>query len=204
MDITIFSRYNRKDIQDRQIDTLIGISKGLIADGRIERIEVDFLQGWLIQAQNTLQSPIIVNLLQKIDSMLCDDQFDDFEALELLNTLRAISGEKSEIGEIAKTSTMPVNRPMPTMMFTGKTFLFTGTCAFGTRKQCRTAIEELRGINAKSVTKNVDYLILGTYVTDGWAHESYGRKIERAMKYRERGLPLAIVTEAHWISEARI
>lgn len=43
--------------------------------------------------------------------------------------------------------------------------------------------------------------MLGTYVTDSWAHETYGRKIEKSVKYQEQGVPLAIVTEEHWANE---
>jgi NAD-dependent DNA ligase len=82
--------------------------------------------------------------------------------------------------------------------------LFTGTCVFGTRKQCQTAVEELGGLNAKGVTKKLDYLVLGTYVTDSWAHESYGLKIEKAMEYRDSGVPLCIITEEHWIKNGNL
>jgi hypothetical protein len=51
------------------------------------------------------------------------------------------------------------------------------------------------------VTKNLDYLVLGTYVTDSWIHENFGRKIEKAMGYRDSGLDLVIVTEEHWANE---
>lgn len=76
--------------------------------------------------------------------------------------------------------------------------MFTGTCAYGTRAQCHQATEALGGSVATSIKKSVNYLVLGTYVTDSWAHETYGRKIEKAMMYREQGVPLAIVTEEHW------
>lgn len=39
----VFTKYNKKNIQDRQIDTLIGLSKGLIADGSINQAEANFL-----------------------------------------------------------------------------------------------------------------------------------------------------------------
>jgi hypothetical protein len=52
----------------------------------------------------------------------------------------------------------------------------------------------LGGINAKGVNKTLNYLVLGTYMTDSWAHENYGRKIERAMEYREKGVDLVIIT----------
>ena len=58
------------------------------------------------------------------------------------------------------------------------------------------------GTNAKGVTKTLNYLVLGTYVTDSWIHESYGRKIEKAMEYRSGGMPLLIVSEEHWVNEA--
>ena len=200
----IFTRFNRKNIQDRQIDTLIGLSKGLIADGVVNQSEAEFLYSWLIQNRQATDNPVILNLLEKVSTMLEDGILDEDESSELLNILQAISGEKSEIGELSKTGSLPINNPMPSIVFEEKTFLFTGTCAFGTRKQCQLAIESLGGINAKSITKSLDYLILGTYVTDSWAHESFGRKIEKAMEYRDNGIPLAIVTEGHWINEAQL
>ena len=39
----LFTRFNRKNIDDRQIDTLIGISKALIADGKVNQAEAEFL-----------------------------------------------------------------------------------------------------------------------------------------------------------------
>lgn len=197
----LFNRFNRKSIQDRQIDTLIGISKGLIADGNIDQGEADFLFTWLIQNQHT-ENPVIINLLEKVDSILEDGILDSTEAAELFSILHGISGDQSEIGELAKPTSLPLDNPPPTVVFPGSTFLFTGTFAFGTRKECTSATETLGGVVSKSVTKKLNYLIIGTYVTDSWAHESYGRKIEKAMEYRGSGLPIAIISEDHWINQA--
>lgn len=199
--MNIFTKFNRKNIDDRQIDTLIGISKGLVADSKVNQTEAEFLLSWLIQSQQTSNNPIIVNLLNKVSSMLEDGVLDSKESAELLSLLYKITGESSEIGELAKTTSLPINDPSPSIIFESKEFLFTGTCVFGTRKQCQEVVQSLGGINAKGVTKNLNYLILGTYVTDSWAHENYGRKIEKAMQYREAGVPLVIVTEEHWLNE---
>ena len=196
----LFTRFNRKSIDDRQIDTLIGISKGLVADGKVNQAESEFLLSWLIQSRQTTDNPVVINLLNKVDDMLEDGVLDEDESKELFNVLHKISGEPSEIGELAKTTSLPINNPLPSISFDGMSFLFTGTCAFGTRKQCQTATELIGGINAKDVTKKLDYLVLGTYVTDSWAHESYGRKIEKAMQYRDDGAPLVIITEEHWVN----
>ncbi|MCK4843167.1 MAG: BRCT domain-containing protein [Methylococcales bacterium] len=194
----LFTRFNRKSIDDRQIDTLIGISKGLIADGKVDQAESEFLLSWLIQSRQNTDNPVIINLLDKVNIMLEDGVLDEEESQELFNLLHSLTGDPSAIGELAKTTSLPINNPLPKISFEGMSFLFTGTCAFGNRKQCQTATESIGGINAKSVTKKLNYLVLGTYVTDSWAHESYGRKIEKAMQYRDDGVPLIIITEEHW------
>ncbi|WP_444891799.1 BRCT domain-containing protein (plasmid) [Microbulbifer sp. TRSA001] len=199
----VFTRFGRKHLQDRQIDTLIGLSKGITADGQINQSEAEFLQGWLYQNSET-KNPIILNLLDKVSGMLADGFLDGDESSELFAALQSITGELSDDGEVPKSSTLPVCTPPPRIQFTGKTFLFTGTCAYGSRKECQNVIDSLGGINAPRITKKLDYLVLGTYVTDSWIHESFGRKIEKAVEYRDSGLPLAIVTEEHWANEANL
>jgi len=200
----IFTRFNRKGIEDRKIDTLIGISKGLTADNRVDQAEAEFLQDWLIQSREVSESPIIENLLIKVSNYLEDGVLDDEEAKDLLNVLRLIAGPKPALGELMQSSQLPIDDPLPEVTFDGKAFLFTGTCVFGTRKQCNNETEELGGIVAKGVTMSLDYLVLGTYVTDSWIHETFGRKIEKAMEYRDRGFSLAIITEEHWANSGNI
>jgi NAD-dependent DNA ligase len=193
----LFTRFNRKSIDDRQVDTLIGLSKGLLADGRIDPAEADVLRTWLAQNRRVSNHPVIIHLYDRVNAMLADDVLDQEESEELLCALRQIAGE-SELGEIAKSATLPICSPPPTVAFSGQSFLFTGTCVFGTRKECQAATEKLGGSCASGVTKSLNYLVLGTYVTDSWAHETFGRKIEKAMAYRNDGVPLSIITEEHW------
>jgi len=131
-----FTRFNRKSIDDRQIDTLIGISKGLTADRKIGQAESEFLHTWLIQSRQTTGNPIIINLLEKVSSFLEDGVLDREESEELFALLHRITGDSSEVGEIAKTSSLPICSPRPEIVFVDRTFLFTGTCAYGTRKEC--------------------------------------------------------------------
>lgn len=194
----IFTKFNRKSVQDRQVDTLIGLSKGITADGKVDQAEAEFLQSWLIQNSHS-ENPIIINLLNKVSVMLEDGILDADESSELLRLLSSISGDQSEVGELAKSSALPLCSPAPDVVFQANTFLFTGTCAFGSRKQCQELVDELGGINASGVTKSLNYLVLGSYVTDSWAHETFGRKIEKAVAYRDSGVPIAIISEEHWL-----
>ena len=191
-------RFNRRAVGERQIDTLIGISKGLVADGVVNQAEAEFLATWLIQAKSATSHPIISNLLTRVGSMLEDNVLDEEESTELMSTLRSITGDESVMGELSKPGNLPLCTPPPAIEFPGRSFLFTGTFVYGTRRECQATIDELGGTNASGVTKSLNYLVIGSYVTDSWAHETFGRKIEKAMAYRDSGVPLRIVSEAHW------
>ncbi|WP_285333805.1 hypothetical protein [Vibrio parahaemolyticus] len=95
--MSLFNKYNQRDIQDRQIDTLIGLSKGLIADGKVVQAEVEFLLSWLVQNQHS-EHPIIINLLNRVTEVLEDGVVDPDEAQELLCLLKSLSGESGEVG----------------------------------------------------------------------------------------------------------
>ncbi|MBF2761400.1 MAG: NAD-dependent DNA ligase [Ectothiorhodospiraceae bacterium AqS1] len=194
MDTDQYVRYNIKNIQDRQIDNLIGLCKGFIADRVVNQDEAEFLHNWLVQSSQ-FKNPIIMNLLSKVGPMMEDGELDAEEAAELFNLLQTFSGGEAKPDEVFKTTRLPVCSPAPEIHFPGSNFLLTGTCAFGTRKQCQEEIERRGGINITGVTRKLNYLIL-------WAHETFGRKIEKAMQYRDAGVPLSIVTEEHWLAEA--
>ncbi len=104
----IFTKFNRKNIQDRQVDTLIGLSKGVSADGNVNQAEAEFLMSWLVQSRQSTDNPIIINLLERVSAMLEDGVLDRDESVELLEILQRISGDNSEIGELAKTSSLPI------------------------------------------------------------------------------------------------
>ena len=158
----IFTRFNRKSIDDRQMDTLIGLSKGVLADGKVDQAEAEFLRSWLVQSRQASDNPVIANLLAKVGVMLQDNTLDDEESAELLSILRGIAGDPSEIGELAKAASLPINKPAPNVTFPGRCFVFTGTCAYGTRVQCHQATEALGGTIATGITKKINYLVLGT------------------------------------------
>ena len=202
--LDMFMRFNKKPVQDRQIDTLIGLAKGITADGIVNQVEAEFLHEWLVLNRLTIQdNPIFQYLFNRVSTMLEDGVLDSDEQTELFSALRSVSGDRSQGGEFMKSSLLPIDQPEPDIMFLGKRFLFTGTCARGTRRECESEVEKRGGINEKIVTKRLDYLVLGTYVTPSWKHETYGNKIEKAMQYRdEHGVPLAIVTEGFWAMEA--
>ncbi len=198
----IYTRFNRKNISDRQIDTLIGLSTGLAADGKIDQTEAELLHNWLGQCTTAAEVPIVVNMFNRVSEMLSDGILDSEESSELLAMLQNLAGESSEFGEVPKSAGLPLCSPAPNITFPDNSFVFTGTFAFGSRKECQAVVTERLGLCASNVTKSLRYLVIGSYVTDSWVHQTFGRKIEKAMENRDRGLPISIISEQHWIESA--
>src|SRR5690606_35455777 len=111
--------FNQKNVDDRQIDTLIGLSKGLLADGQLVPAEVEFLHTWLIQARKATNHPIILNLFDKVSSILSDGVVDREECGELFVILAHFTGYASAVGELAKASALPFNVSAPSVEFSG-------------------------------------------------------------------------------------
>ncbi|WP_316978823.1 BRCT domain-containing protein [Shumkonia mesophila] len=189
--------FNRARIQDRQIDELIGLAHGIVADGVVSQAEAEHLQKWLVAHRNALDNPVILPLYERVNAMLVDHRLDDDEARDLLETLEQYAGGDFEIGEVVKSSTLPIDRPQPSVGFNGTRFCFTGTFVFGTRGECEAAVVD-RGAVAGSLRRDTTFLVIGMYATDSWIHSSYGRKIEKAVEMKAQGIPIAIVGESHW------
>jgi hypothetical protein len=192
--------YSNERISLRQIDELIGIARGLCADGVLNDLELEFLQKWLAVSADLSGQPVIARLYQLVDEMLRDGFVDEEERTQLFDALNALGDTTFELGEVLKPTTLPLCSPPPDVSFPGSRFCFTGTFNLGRRQDCERAVEE-RGGYAGSLTQDTDYLVIGAYVTDSWQHSSFGNKIIKAVEMRdEKSVPISIVSEQHWSS----
>lgn len=190
--------FNRARIDDRQVNELIGLCHGLLADGKVDQGEVEYLQKWLVTNSACQSNPIVVNLMHRVNHVLADGLVDADEGKELFETLRNFAGGDFELGELQKSTLLPLDSPSPPIVFEGAQFCFTGTFAFGSRKECEAAITS-RGASAGSLTMRTKFLVIGVYATESWAHSSYGRKIEKAVELKAKGIPIKIISETHWV-----
>lgn len=191
--------FNWNRIKDSRMDELIGICRGILADGAVVIEEAMFLRDWLQrnkQVKHTLAGKMLTRLLDQVlaDGILSEDE----EALVVDMLAKIIGGTPAEEYEASYSTTLPVNDPQPELKFNQHSYCFTGKFQFGTRKQCQ-QISELNGaIIHSNPNHKTNYLVIGVVGSRDWIHSTGGRKIEKAISFREEGTGIAIVSEAHW------
>ena len=189
-------------IKDRNIDELMGLAKGFLADDIIVQKEVEYMIDWIethfsIEDIDTYPLNTIYDRLKVVmaDGKLSSKEAEDIKALLTMFTGgNPISEQVNEM-----SSSLPLCTPAPDIDFQGKTFCLTGAFTIGTRTQCEAIIKSLGGKASKSITKKTDYLVIGIIGSEAWIHSSYGRKIEQAVNNRDSGDGISIISEEHFI-----
>lgn len=187
-------------IIEKNIDETEGIIKGILADGKIVQKEAEFLLKWL-DAHKYLTDKYPYSLIyQRLLRALEDDFLDKEEAGELREImLQFMGGLETQDVYVPLSTTIPLDNPPPEVIFDNRLFCFTGTFLIGKRREVEEMTRKLNGRVHKDVVMKLDYLVVGTMATSDWKHAHYGRKIERAVMYRERGCGVKIIHEDWWL-----
>ena len=194
-------RYSAARISDRAIDELIGLSRGVMADGRVDQSEAEFLSRWLDRNRH-VRSEWPANVLYvRISEMLSDSVLDHGEQQELLALLSDITGDGESLQyEVSSLATkLPLSEPPPIVEFSSREFCLTGRFVFGTRKECENEVITRGGLTKKSPTKSTNYLVIGHLGSQDWIHSTHGRKVERAVQLADSGSGIYLVSEQHWV-----
>lgn len=188
--------------RDRDISELIGIVRGLLADGLFVQAEADFLSRWLAEKAHHDYYPFNV-IHQRLEEALMDGVLDDEESRDLSELLLQLcSNENASVDAVVvgrAATSLPLTDPAPPVYFDRRVFVVTGVFDFGGRKQVIAEIERRGGRVSKAVSGATDYLVIGNQGSDDWAHSAFGRKIQEAMELRSQGKGnAAIISEPHW------
>jgi len=177
--------------------TLVGIVQGVLADGQLQDEEVRFLDQWLRNAESvSLIWPGTV-IAAQVREVLADGYISPTERAHLVETLqKLIGGTLDEVAETGLMNQLALDENVE-VQIAQHSFCFTGDFVFGPRSVCESHVTG-RGGRISNVTKSLDYLVVGGMGSAEWKHGSYGLKIEKAVTYREAGVPLRIVHEDVW------
>lgn len=184
----------------RGLDELIGLCKGVMADGRLTQEEAQLLLSWLNtnwSVHDVWPANILVARFEKI---LEDGVIDADELRDLEDTIRKMLGDEPVYGYQGMMATrLPLCDPPPDIEFPGQEFCLTGKFVYGSRRACEDAIYQRGGSCASGVRWDTRYLVIGAIGSRDWLHSTHGMKIEKALEYRDaRCTGLSIVAEEHW------
>jgi len=197
------TRRSTSRVQDRLIDELIGISRGVIADGVVDEQEAIFIGQWIEQHREVSDKWPVNILYTRLVEMLKDGVLSKDEQKELMATLRDITGESSVFQEPNRSTTLPLDNPAPVIDFEDKTFCLTGRFVFGTLRDCEETIVDMSGSVVQSPSQETDYLVIGELGSPDWVHTTFGRSIERGVELKQQGFAIKIVSEEHWVNSLR-
>ncbi|MDU4249048.1 BRCT domain-containing protein [Pseudomonas sp.] len=195
--------FHQARIDRRSADALSGLAAGMTADGSVNQKEAEFLQDWIAKNLVHLEDPVVNLLYRRLSDMLSDGVLDAEESAELLEMLHSFAGvsaskPKASDNPFTPSNLLPLDDPAPKLEWSGHLYIFTGMMAFGPRKDCEEVVINRGGAIAPSISKKLNYLVVGQIGNDQWLHSTYGTKIKKAVELRASGIPIAIISEKHW------
>lgn len=195
-------RFNARGRWERDLAEMLGLVRGVLADGVVTDQEARVLLGW-VRSHPDISTTWPINVVhRRLQDIFADGVVTEDERRDLAELLEMLGGHGAGvIGDIPVAATLPLDDPPPKVRFPDNLFVLTGRFAFGPRKACEEATVTLGGVVGPRVTHQTNYLVIGTFASRDWLETSFGRKILKAVKYRdERGRP-AIVSEDHWAEQ---
>jgi len=191
------------DIITSDIQRLQGILHGILLDDIIAKDEIVGLQDWL-EDNNHLTgiypydeiNGVVTAVLK--DGILSEDEkillklfFNDFIGYKISS-----KKDNKELSNIKKQMKISgICTVCPKIMIQERVFCFTGSSSRTTRNNIKNIIESLDGVFKNTVSKQIDYLVVGDNGSPCWAFSCYGRKVEMAVNLRKSGHRILIVHE---------
>ncbi|MFC5548553.1 BRCT domain-containing protein [Massilia aerilata] len=186
------------DTATADMQRLHGLMGGIAADGEINETELRGLADWLYEHEHLKTRWPYEEVESVITTVLRDKTIMASSHELLLNffaEFTAISESRSVATSHKALSTTAVCAVCPDVTFEGKVFGFTGSSAKYSRDELREIVEGLGATFTNSVSKKLDYLIIGADGNPCWAYACYGRKVEMAVALRKAGARILLVHE---------
>lgn len=175
---------------------IIGICKGIIADKRVNQREAEALLKWVKKNQSSVDKWPCNAIFAQISEALSDHSLDLFEQEELYTFLSKICFDDDFDNRVKLSKDIPYDNPPPEITVSGSIFCLTGEFHNGKRNDCERIIEELGGTTKKYPVKN-SILVVGSIANNSWRYGNFGNKVKQALKYREKGNGVVIISEDH-------
>jgi NAD-dependent DNA ligase len=186
-------------IRNRELSTLLGLCKGILADQVVNESEARYLRHWLHENENVAKVWPGNTLLRKIDLILSDDFASEEELDNLKKWLQVMLADTyAEDGTTSSGITHLKETTSESIIFPDRTFCFTGIFLYGVRRECESATTLKGGLCTNSVSRKLNYLVTGAEANDAYIGGSFGTKLQKAQDLISKGHPLKIISEELW------
>lgn len=187
--------------KENQINELTGLIAGIAADNVVLDSEILALSQWLTENPEIKDSWPANKIIDRLNNILEDGIITQEEREDLLETINQITGIRFEEDGIAHgLATEFFEDTIEQINHNNNSFCFTGSFVSGIRKIIEQSARNKGAVIKKDVTANLDYLVIGTIASRDWRFTSHGRKIEKALKFKEQGKQINIITERTWLN----
>jgi len=188
-----------KDFEDDRaagIEELLGFLSGIAADGHLNDQEVGALSKWLdsnLLIRGKWPASVVV---ERVAAILEDGVITEDERQDLMRIIQQVAGESASPEGLRLEASIEVwEDPVEAIKVEGSTFCLTGDFVSGDRTAVTSKLRSLGAEISPGVNKTVDFLVIGTLASHNWLYSSHGRKIEKALHLKRRGVAIKTVTE---------
>lgn len=190
------------DTVTADLQRLHAVVGGIAADGVITTEEMRGLSDWLSEHDHlktcwpydeieTLTTKVLGDgRIDEAEHQMLLDFFTEFLAVLDERTIErplVFDGPEQTIGALCAVA--------PEVSFEEKAFCFTGASAKYKRVEFEDLVRELGGEALANVTAKLHYLVIGAEGNPCWAFACYGRKVEKAVALRRKGVRVVILHE---------
>jgi NAD-dependent DNA ligase len=156
----VIRHYNEARRIDRAVNELLGLLRGVLADGVLTPQEVLEIGKWLLRNREAAEIWPVNVVANAVAAFLTQGGPTRQDCVALQQLFVAVTGPEADL-EHARSTKLPLTNPAPAITFPGRVFLFTGRFEFGSRDACETEVNRRGGTCVKSISKKVDYAVIG-------------------------------------------
>lgn len=180
---------------------MVGLVRGVIADGTVSGDEAERLARWTRENPDVAASYPANLLARRLERIFLDGRFDARERTRLKSLLSHLAENPAGLaGGFRPATDLPVTRPAPEVVFEGQTFVFAGEMDYGPTHACEREVAERGGTCERLVNRRTDYVVIGDVAAEDWSQSAFGSLVDEVVHYRARGVPIAVIAEAHWVA----
>lgn len=190
------------DMVTADLQRLHALVGGVASDGAITTEEMRGLSDWLAEHDHlrtcwpydeidTLTTKVLGDgRIDDVEHQMLLDFFTEFLAMLDERTIVrpvAFDGPEQTIGALCAVA--------PEVTFPERTFCFTGASSKYKRAEFESLVRQLGGEALPGVSAKLHYLVIGAEGNPCWAFACYGRKVEKAVMLRRKGVRVVILHE---------